>query len=43
VRTVAAGGTAWRPDAASAPSDVAFLTESTFPRTDRGDSTENPW
>jgi DNA-binding NarL/FixJ family response regulator len=43
VRTVAAGGTAWRPDASSAPSDVVFLTESTFPGTDRGDSTEKPW
>jgi DNA-binding NarL/FixJ family response regulator len=43
VRTVAAGGTAWRPHAGSAPSDVVFLTEANFPGTDRGDATENHW
>ena len=36
VRTVAAGGTAWRPATGPAPSDLAFLTESTF-------SEHGPW
>jgi CheY-like chemotaxis protein len=42
VRTVAAGGTVWRPDRGAAPSDFAFLTQSTFPGTDRGDASQKP-
>jgi DNA-binding NarL/FixJ family response regulator len=43
VRTVAAGGTAWRPGIGAARADLVFLTESTFPSTDRGGASENRW
>jgi DNA-binding NarL/FixJ family response regulator len=42
VRRVAAGGTAWRPGIGAAPSDFAFLTESTSSSTDRGGASQNP-
>jgi DNA-binding NarL/FixJ family response regulator len=42
VRTVAAGGTAWRPGSGPAQSDLLFLTQANPPGTHRGDSSETP-